>query len=76
MELIFKNPDIVKEMVDEDDFNYYLMKMGLFQLNTHLYQNTFLIDIFKPEELYLLWQVDNALWFAQYANFTPNYGGQ
>ena len=76
MELIFKNPDIVKEMVDEDDFNYYLMKMGLFQLNTHLYQNTFLIDIFKPEELYRMWQVDNALWFAQYANFTPNYGGQ
>lgn len=76
MELIFKNPDIVKEMVDEDDFYYYLMKMGLFQLNTHLYQNTFLIDIFKPEELYRMWQVDNALWFAQYANFTPNYGGQ
>ena len=76
MELIFKNPDIVKQIVDENDFSYYLMKMGLFQLNTHLYQNTFLIDIFKPEELYLLWQVDNALWFAQYANFTPNYGGQ
>ena len=76
MELIFKNPDIVKEMVDESDFNYYLMKMGLFQLNTHLYRNTFLIDIFKPEELYRMWQIDNALWFAQYGNFTPNNGGQ
>lgn len=76
MELIFKNPDIVKEMVDENDFNYYLMKMGLFQQNTHLYKNTFLIDIFQPEELYRLWQVDNALWYAQYANFTPNNNGQ
>ena len=76
MELIFKNPDIVKEMVDETDFNYYLMKMGLFQLNTHLYKNTFLIDIFQPEELYRMWQIDNALWFAQYGNFTPNNGGQ
>ena len=76
MELIFKNPDIVKGIVDENDFNYYLMKMGLFQLNTHLYQNTFLIDIFQPEELYRMWQVDNALWYAQYANFTPNYGGR
>ena len=76
MELIFKNPDIVKDMVDESDFAYYLMKMGLFQLNTHLYQNTFLIDIFKPEDLYLMWQTDNALWYAQYADFTPNYGGQ
>ena len=76
MDLIFKNPDIVNEMVEENDFNYYLMKMGLFQLNTHRYQHTFLIDIFQPEELYRMWQVDNALWFAQYANFTPNYGGQ
>ena len=75
MELIFKNPDIVQEMVDENDFNYYLMKMGLFQLNTHLYQNTFLIDIFQPEELYRMWQIDNALWFAQYAHYTPNNGG-
>jgi hypothetical protein len=76
MELIFKNPDIVNDMVDETDFNYYLMKMGLFQLNTHLYQNTFLIDIFQPEELYRMWQIDNALWYAQYANFTLNNGGQ
>ena len=76
MEMIFKNPDIVKETVDESYFNYYLMKMGLFQLNTHLYQNTFLIDIFQPEELYRMWQMDNALWFAQYAHYTPNYGGQ
>ena len=42
MELIFKNPDIVKEIVEEGMFNYYLMKMGLFQSNTHLYQNTYL----------------------------------
>ena len=76
MEQIFKNPDIVKEMVDESDFSYYLMKMGLFQLNTHMYRNTFLIDIFQPEELYRMWQIDNALWFAQYAHYTPNYGGQ
>ena len=27
MELIFKNPDIVKEIVEEGMFNYYLMKM-------------------------------------------------
>lgn len=28
MEIIFKNPDIVKEFVDEEYFNYYLMKMA------------------------------------------------
>ena len=37
MKLIFKYPDIVKEIVEEGMFNYYLMKMGLFQANTHLY---------------------------------------
>lgn len=76
MEMIFKNPDIVKAFVDEDDFSYYLMKMGLFQLNTHLHRNTLLIRIFQPEDLYRMWQVDNALWFAQYAHFTPNHGGE
>ena len=66
MELIFKNPDIVKEIVDEEHFNYYLMKMGLFQLNTHLSQNTYLRDLFLIDELYLMWQIDNALWYIQH----------
>ena len=75
MELIFKNPDIVIDIVDESQFNYYLMKMGLFQLNTHLYKNTFLLDIFRPEELYRMWQIDNALWYVQYAACPLNGGG-
>ena len=66
MELIFKNPDIVKEIVDEEHFNYYLMKMGPFQLNTHLSQNTYLRDLFLIDELYLMWQIDNALWYIQH----------
>ncbi len=66
MELIFKNPDIVKEIVNEEDFNYYLMKMGLFQQNTHLRLNTYLQDLFQTDELYLMWQIDNALWYIQH----------
>jgi len=66
MEMIFKNPDIVKEIVDEEYFNYYLMKMGLFQLNTHLSQNTYVKDLFLTDELYLMWQIDNALWYIQH----------
>ena len=57
MELIFKNSDIVGEVVDEGQFNYYLMKMGLFQVHTHLYRNTYLIDIFQTDELYRMWQM-------------------
>jgi hypothetical protein len=74
MEMLFKNPDIVKELVDESFFNYYLMKMGLFQLNTHFYQDTFLTDLFKIEDLYQMWQIDNALWYLEYG-FCPLNGG-
>lgn len=76
MELIFKNPDIVKEIVEEGMFNYYLMKMGLFQSNTHLYQNTYLQDLFLTEELYRMWQIDNALWYIQCGGYKVNGGKQ
>ena len=66
MELIFKNPDIVKEVVDEDQFGYYLMKMGLFQLNTDYNQNTNLMSLFHTDDLYLMWQIDNVLWYIQH----------
>ena len=75
MELLFKNPDIVKELVDESDFNYYLMKMGLFQMNTHLYQNTYLTELFTTDDLYRMWQIDNVLWYMQYG-FCPLNGGE
>ena len=74
MEMLFKNPDIVKELVDETFFSYYLMKMGLFQLNTHLNQNTFLTDLFTAEDLYRMWQIDNVLWYVRYG-FCPLNGG-
>ena len=76
MELIFKNPDIVKEIVDEEKFNYYLMKMGLFQQNTHLYKNTYLQDIFETDELYQMWQIDNVYWYIQHGACKLNGGKQ
>ena len=76
MELIFKNPDIVKEIVDEEHFNYYLMKMGLFQQNTHFYKNTYLQDLFETDELYRMWQIDNALWYIQHGACKLNGGKQ
>ena len=66
MELIFKNPDIVKEFVDEDHFNYYLMKMALFQQNISYNRNPRLMELFNTDEFYLMWQIDNALWYLQH----------
>ena len=76
MELIFKNPDIVKEIVNETEFNYYLMKMGLFLLNTHLRSNTYLRSLFQTDELYRMWQIDNALWYIQHGACKLNGGRQ
>ena len=76
MELIFKNPDIVNEIVDEDHFNYYLMKMGLFQIHTPLSRLTDITDIFLIEELHRLWQVDNAGWYIQHGACKLNGGKQ
>ncbi len=76
MELIFKNPDIVKEIVDEAYFNYYLMKMGLFLMNTHMNEHTFLLSLFRTEELYRLWQMDNAMWYIEHGACKLNGGRQ
>ena len=76
MELIFKNPDIVKEVVDEEQFSYYLMKMGLFQLNINYNQSTNLMTLFDTDDLYLMWQIDNALWYIQHGACKLNGGRQ
>jgi len=76
MELIFKNPDIVKEFVDEEYFNYYLMKMALFQANISYNRNPHLIKLFNTDEYYRMWKIDNALWYIQYGSCKLNGGRQ
>ena len=76
MELIFKNPDIAEEFVNQEDFSYYLMKMGLFQLNTNFNRNTSLIGLFNTNDLYRMWQVDNAYWYLQHGACKLNGGNQ
>ena len=76
MELIFKNPDIAEEFVNQEDFSYYLMKMGLFQLNTNFNRNTSLIGLFNTNDLYRMWQVDNAYWYLQHGACKLNGGKQ
>ena len=76
MELIFKNPDIAEEFVNQEDFSYYLMKMGLFQLNTNFNRNTNLIGLFNTNDLYRMWQVDNPYWYLQHGACKLNGGNQ
>lgn len=74
MKLLFNNPDSASKVVDETWLNYYIIKMGLFQLNTHIYKNTFLTDLFEVEDLYNLWKTDNVWWYINYGNSELNDG--
>lgn len=73
MQLLFKNPDVVEELVDETFFNYYLIKMGLFLLNTHPEVVPSMNRLFTKQDLYSMWQIDNVLWYLQYG-FCPLNG--
>jgi hypothetical protein len=76
MKLLFQDPDAVLKVIDERQLNYFLIKMGLFQLHTHLYKSGYLTDIFTAEDLYRLWQDDNAWWYIQYGACKLNGGHQ
>ena len=76
MKLLFEDPDSVQKVIDERKLNYFLIKMGLFQQHTHLYQSGYLTDIFTVEDLYRLWQDDNAWWYIQFGACKLNGGHQ
>ena len=76
MKLLFQNPDSVRKVIDERQLNYFLIKMGLFQLHTHLYKSGYLTDIFTTEDLYRLWQDDNAWWYIELGACKLNGGHQ
>ena len=76
MRMLFVHPDSVRSVVNDAWLNYYLIKMGLFQLNTHLYQETYLTDIFTSKEIYGLWQWENAWWYIMHGACLLNGGHQ
>jgi hypothetical protein len=76
MKLLFVNPDSVRGVVSDVWLNYYLIKMGLFQLNTHLYKDAYLTDIFTAKEIYRLWQWENAWWYIMHGPCLLNGGCQ
>ncbi len=75
MSQLFICPDSVREVVDEKWINYYIIKAGLLQMNTHLSSNTYLMDLFTAEELYQMWETENAWWFINHG-FTSLNGSR
>ena len=76
MQLLFIHPDSVRGVVSDIWLNYYLIKMGLFQLNTHLYKDTSITDIFTAQEIYKLWQWENIWWYIMHGACKLNGGHQ
>ncbi len=76
MELLFVDPDSVKDVVDEVWLNYYLLKAGLIQQNTNMHDKTYLIDLFTFEEIHQFWQMENAYWYFTYGPSLINGGEQ
>ena len=76
MELLFVDPDSVRQKVSEKWLNYYILKTALIQQNTHMNVNTFLIDLFSFEEIHQFWQVENSWWYIMYGPSLLNGGQQ
>lgn len=74
MKLLFLHPDSVRTVVDESELNYYLIKMGLLLSNTHMSDDTYLVDLFNTEEIYRYWQIENVWWYIMHGA-TPLNGG-
>ena len=74
MKQLFINADSASKVVDETWLNYYIIKMGLFQLNTRRYKETFLTDLFEVEDLFNLWKTDNVWWYINYGSSELNDG--
>lgn len=76
MKLLFVNPDSVRGVVNDIWLNYYLIKMGLFQMNTHLYKDTYITNLFTDHEIYRLWQWENVWWYIMHGPCSLNGGKQ
>ena len=76
MNELFLHPDSVTKVIDEEWLNYYLLKTGLMQQNTHMANTTTLIDLFSYEEIHQFWQRENAWWYFMYGPSLLNGGHQ
>ena len=74
MGCLFNDTAYVREHVDHGTLNYYLFKVASIQQNTHLADSLHLLDIFTDEELYRIWQKENAWWYITYGPSLLNGG--
>ena len=62
MELLFNDSTYVRQHVSEKWTSYYLLKSALMQANTNgrCHQANPLLQLFRSEDMYIFWQIENA----------------
>ena len=73
---LFNDTAYVRQYVDNGAMNYYLFKIATILPNTHLADSLNLINIFTREELYHIWQKENAWWYIAYGPSLLNGGDE
>lgn len=76
MQELFNDSVYVRMHVDDQWLNYYLFKMACILQNTPLSSQFSLFDIFTDEEIYHIWQKENAWWYICYGSSLLNGGNE
>ena len=71
MQRLFKDKSYIRQ-IDAEDFSDLMFKLAANQQNTLLAQEIDLYDLFSDEEIYGIWQRDNAWWYANYGFWKGN----
>ncbi|MBO6060227.1 MAG: histidine-type phosphatase [Bacteroidaceae bacterium] len=76
MKELFNDSVYVRMHVDDQWLNYYLFKVASILQNTPLRSQFSLYDIFTDEEIYRIWQKENAWWYICYGPSLLNGGNE
>lgn len=74
MGMLFNDTAYVRDSVDDGTLNYYLFKVASIVQNTPLRDSVRLASIFTDEEVYRIWQKENAWWYITYGPSLLNGG--
>ena len=73
---LFNDTAYVRQQVDDGTLNYYLYKLASILQDTRLEDSLHLFRIFTDEELYRIWQKENAWWYISFGPCLLNGGKQ
>lgn len=70
---LFNDSAYVRQQVDDGTLNYYLYKLASILQDTRLEDSLHLFRIFTDEELYHIWQKENAWWYISFLTLSAEW---